>query len=144
MAAAAAVVFDASAALEVLLPDTAARFALAADLLEKIGAGEVIAHVPLIFFNEVAAGCARAVRGGRVQRADAQAFLARLGAVPLNLSVEIHAAVDWFDRAIKLNCQVADSAYLVLALEMRVPIATFDGGLASAARANKTPLYFPD
>lgn len=83
--AAAAVVLDASAALEVLLPDTAARFALAADLLAKIGADEVIAHVPLIFFNEVAAGCARAVRGGRIRRADAQAFLARLGAVPLSL-----------------------------------------------------------
>lgn len=142
--AAAAVVLDASAALEVLLPDTAARFALAADLLAKIGADEVIAHVPLIFFNEVAAGCARAVRGGRIRRADAQAFLARLGAVPLSLSVEIHPAADWFERAIKLNCQVADSAYLVMALGMRVPIATFDGGLASATRANKAQLYFPD
>ena len=37
-AAAAAIVFDASAALEVLLPDTAARFAMAADLLQKVAA----------------------------------------------------------------------------------------------------------
>ncbi|MFZ2651786.1 MAG: hypothetical protein WA210_16945 [Burkholderiaceae bacterium] len=44
VAAAAAVVFDASAALEVLLPDTAARFAMAADLLEKIGSNQVIAQ----------------------------------------------------------------------------------------------------
>ncbi len=144
MATDAAVVFDASAALQVLLPDTAARFALAVDLLEKIGTNKVIARVPLIFFNEVAAGCARAVRGGRAKRADAQAFLSRLGTVPLNLSVEINPAADWFDRAIRLNCQVADSAYLAMALELRAPIATFDGGLATAARSNKAKLYFPD
>lgn len=141
-AAAAAIVFDASAALEVLLPDTAARFAMAADLLQKVGSKQVIAHVPLIFFNEVAAGCARAVRGGRTTRADAEAFLERLGAVPLNLSVEINPASDWFNRAIKLNCQVADSAYLAMALELRVAVATFDGGLATAARSNKVKLYF--
>ena len=141
--AVAAVVFDASAALEVLLPDSSARFAMAADLLEKIGSKQTIAHVPLIFFNEVAAGCARAVRGGRTSRTDAQAFLDRLGAVPLNLSVEINPAAEWFDRAIKLNCQVADSAYLTMALELRLPIATFDGGLATAARSNKGKLYFP-
>ena len=102
--AAAAVVLDASAALEVLLPDSPTRFELSVDLLEKIASNEVIAHVPLIFFNEVAAGCARAVRGGRVTHEDAHVFLSQLGAVPLNLSVEINPARDWFDRAIKLNC----------------------------------------
>lgn len=65
-------------------------------------------------------------------------FPSRLGAVPLELSVEINPAREWFDRAIKLNCHVADSAYLALALALalRVPIATFDGGLATAAIAN--------
>ena len=115
---------------------------MAADLMEKIGTKQLIAHVPLIFFNEVAAGCARAVRGGRTKRADAKAFLEQLGALPLNLSVEINPATDWFERAIKLNCQVADSAYLAMALELRLPIATFDGGLAAAARSNKAKLYF--
>ena len=143
MATAAAVVFDASAALEVLLPDTAARFALAVDLLEQIGSNKLLAHVPLIFLNEVAAGCARAVRGGRTKQADAKAFLGRLGALPLNLSVEIHPASAWFERAIKMHCQVADSAYLTLALDLRVPIATFDGGLATAAKSNKAKLYWP-
>ncbi len=97
-AAAAAVVLDASAALEVLLPDTAARLSMAGDLMEKIGTKQLIAHEPLIFFNEVAAGCARAVRGGRTTRADAKAFLHQLGALPLNLSVEINPAADWFER----------------------------------------------
>ena len=141
-AAAAAVVFDASAALEVLLPDSAARFEMAVDLLQDIAGGQVIAHVPLIFFNEVAAGCARAVRGERTSRKDAQAFLDRLGSVPFTLSVEIHPAGQWFERAMKLNCQVADSAYLAMALELRAPIATFDGGLATAARSSKAKLYF--
>ena len=142
-AAAAAVVLDASAALELLLPDSAAHFALAADLMEKVAGNNLVAHVPLLFFNEVAAGCAGAVRGGRANRVDAQAFLHRLAAVPLQLSVEIHSASDWFDRALKLNCQGADSAYLATAIELRLPIATFDGGLATAARSNKAKLYFP-
>ena len=51
MATAAAVVFDASAALEVLLPDTAARFALAVDLLEQIGSNKLLAHVPLALLD---------------------------------------------------------------------------------------------
>ena len=55
----AAIVLDASAALEALLPDSATRFGLATGLLEKIAGNELVAHVPLIFFNEVAAGCAR-------------------------------------------------------------------------------------
>jgi predicted nucleic acid-binding protein len=70
------------------------------------------------------------------------AFLTQLGALPLILSVEINPAGDWFERAMKLHCQVADSAYLAMALELRVPIATFDGGLATAARSNKAKLYF--
>ena len=144
MAQGGAVVFDASAALEILLPDTAARFELAAELLERIGNGATIAHVPMIFFNEVAAGCARAVRGGRTTRADARAFLSRLGAVPISLSVDILPAADWFDRALRLNCQVADSAYLAMALALRIPIATFDGGLATAAVSNKARLYFSE
>ena len=143
MVAPAAVVLDASAVLEVLLPDSAARFAHAVDLLTAIGDNTVIAHVPLVFMNEIAAGCARAVRGGRITRADARVFLRRLGTIPLNLSVEINPAHEWFERAIKLNCQVADSAYLTMALALRVPIATFDGGLAAAARSNKAKLYFP-
>jgi hypothetical protein len=70
------------------------------------------------------AGCARAVRGGRTKRADAEAFLTRLGAVPVNLSVDINPAGYWFDRAMKLGCQVVDSAYLAMALDLRAPIAT--------------------
>ena len=56
---AAIVLDDASAALEALLPDSATRFGLATGLLEKIATNELVAHMPLIFFNEVAAGCAR-------------------------------------------------------------------------------------
>lgn len=98
--------------------------------------------MPLVFLNEVAAGCARAVRGRRKSRADATEFLGKLGVLPLELSVEINSAEQWFERAIKLNCQVADSAYLSMALELRIPIATFDGGLATAVRSNKGKLYF--
>lgn len=65
MAAAGAVVFDASAALEILLPDAAARFAAAVDLVDKICSRKVVAHIPLACFNEFATGCARAVRGRR-------------------------------------------------------------------------------
>ena len=66
---AAIVLDDASAALEALLPDSATRFGLATGLLEKIAGNELVAHVPLIFFNEVAAGCARHAQTHRCSRA---------------------------------------------------------------------------
>ena len=56
----------------------------------------------------------------------------------------MRAIVEPGKRAIKLNCQAADSAYLAMALARRIPVATFDGGLATAARSNKVRLYFPD
>ena len=65
----AAIVLDASAALAALLPDSATRFGLATGLLEKIAGNELVAHVPLIFFNEVAAGCARHAQTHRCSRA---------------------------------------------------------------------------
>ena len=66
-----------------------------------------------------------------------------LGGVPFSLSIEISPAGYWFERAMKLHCQVADSAYLAMALELKVSIDTFDGGLATAARANKAKVFSP-
>jgi predicted nucleic acid-binding protein len=137
-----AIVLDAGAVLETVLPDSAERQAKALALLDAISTGGIVAHVPIIFFNEVAAACARAERGKRLKRADAVAFLDRLGRVPVSLSVDILPAAYWFERAMKLHCQVADGAYLALALDLKAPIATFDGGLATAARSNKAKLYF--
>lgn len=138
------VVLDASAALQLILPDTAAAFDAASVLFADLAAERVKAHVPVIFFNEVAAVIARAVRGKRITTPQAESFLAVMAATPLVLQIEVLTAGDWYERAMRWGCQVADGAYLGLALELGAPIATTDRGLMTAARSNKAKLHWLD
>lgn len=141
MAAAKAIVLDASAILQLVIPDSEAARQRAERLILDITAGRIVAHVPVLFLHEVASACARAVRGRRLDRPSAEAFFALLGDAPLGVQVEIMASAEWFERSMKWACQVADSAYLALALGMKVPIATTDKGLMTAARTMKVPLH---
>lgn len=135
----AALVLDSSAALQAVLPDSDAHRVRAEQLLSDILAGRTVAHVPVIFFNEVAAGLARAVRDSkkRLRKEDAEEFMLTLGLARLELSIEVVPAGVWFDRALAWGCQVADSAYLQLALSKSLPLATTDGGLITAATAQR-------
>ena len=110
-------------------------------MILDITTGRIVAYVPVLFLNEVASACARAVRGGRIDRATAEAFFTLLADAPIGLQVEIIAPGDWFERSMKWGCQVADSAYLALAIDMKLPIATTDKGLMTAARTLKVSLY---
>jgi predicted nucleic acid-binding protein len=138
------VVLDASAALQLIIPDTATAFDAASALFADIAAERLKAHVPVIFFNEVAAAITRAVRGKRITKPQAESFFAVAGAAPLALQIEVLAIGDWYERAMRWGCQVADSAYLSLALGLGAPIATTDRGLMTAARSNKAKLHWPD
>jgi predicted nucleic acid-binding protein len=69
------VVLDASAALQLIVPDTATAFDAAGSLFADLAAERIQAHVPVIFFNEVAAVIARAVRGKRITPPQAKSFL---------------------------------------------------------------------
>ena len=53
------------------------------------------------------------------------------------------SAVVVLGASASLEVFLPDRAHLTMALALRVPIATFDGGLAAAARSNKAKLYFP-
>jgi predicted nucleic acid-binding protein len=67
-----------------------------------------------------------------------------MAATPLMLQIEVLAAGDWYERAMRWGCQVADGAYLGLALGLGIPIATTDRGLMTAARSNKAKLHWAD
>lgn len=138
------VVLDASAALQLILPDTAAAFDAAGSLYTDLAAERIKAHVPVIFFNEVAAVIARAVRGKRITPPQAESFLNVMAATPLVLQIEVLSAGDGYERAMRWGCQVADGAYLGLALDLGAPIATTDRGLMTAARSNKAKLFWAD
>jgi hypothetical protein len=86
------VVLDASAALQLILPDTAAAFDAAGSLFTDLAAEHIKAHVPVIFFNEVAAVIARAVRGKRITPPQAESFLTVMAATPLVLQIEVLSA----------------------------------------------------
>lgn len=137
------VVLDASAALQYLLPDTQELHALAVKLFGDIRAGRLTAHIPIIFMNEAAAPVAKAVRGRRVSAELAHDFFVMLGQTPLSLQVEILSPGDWYERAMRWHCGVADSAYLALAHDLKCPIVTTDRGLITAARSTKVKLHWP-
>ena len=118
-----AVVLDSSTALQLLLPDSEADRSRFLVLMASIEDGSRLAHVPMIFMNEVAAGCARAVRGGRATKAEAEAFFHLLSAVKLNLDMEILPPDAWYARAMQMHCQVADGAYLALARRLGAELA---------------------
>ena len=99
MASAQAIVLDASAVLQVVTPDSEAARQRAERLVLDITAGSVAAFVLMLFLNEIAAACARAVRGRRIDRQTAEAFFAALGEAPISLQIEIITPSDWFERA---------------------------------------------
>jgi predicted nucleic acid-binding protein len=78
------------------------------------------------------------------RRRKAESFLAVMAATPLVLQIEVLSARDWYERAMRWGCQVADGAYLGLALELGAPIATTNRGLMTAARSNKAKLHWLD
>lgn len=55
--------------------------------------------------------------------------------------LEVNPPGVWFDRALAWGCQVADGAYLQLAIDRRLPLATNDRGLITAARAQGVELF---
>lgn len=137
------VVIDASAALQYLAPDNPERAAQVDELFELVASGEWVAHVPGIFCAEVAAGAIRIVRSKRASLATARQFLGLVNALPLRTEFETLTAAQHFERAQRWSMQVADAAYLTLAVEMGAWLAATDGGMLTAARAQKVQLLWP-
>lgn len=91
--------------------------------------------VPGNFHSEIVNGLIRAERRGRVDPVKAELILAEILNLPLTLDVaEPHVIMA---VARRYSLRAYDAAYLALALERRVPLATVDATLGAAAKAAK-------
>ena len=135
------IVLDASFILEAIIPTTQAGREDAEAILDGLANGEIKAVVPWIFYCEIAAGCARSVRGRRVSDETAREFMEQL----INLGIDIEVKLDppsvIYDGAMRTGAQAYDSMYVVLAESMDLPVAAVDRGMRTAARSMKVALF---
>lgn len=137
------VIVDASYILESILPTTQAGRDDANDLIDGLASGQLKAVVPWIFYCEIAATCARAVRGRRIDDETAREFMDLV----INLGIDIEVKLDppsvIYDGAMRTGAQAYDSMYVTLAESMDLPVATVDRGMRTAARSLKVTLFSP-
>lgn len=128
----AAVVLDASAAVEILLGTNKGA------ALRAAFPPQAIEWVPEVFFVEVAAVLRRAELGGHITAARAMAALSRLLVAPFQRAqVKPLLREAW---SLRHNVIVPDALYVVLARHLRAPLITADIKLATAPNLGITIL----
>ncbi len=128
-------VLDASLALQWFLEDEANRkysLAILASLAEKR------ALVPILWFYEVGNGLLMAYRRKRISLEQIDGFLTRLAALPIEAAQQPSADVLGLPALAQIfGLTNYDAAYLALAQQLNLPLATTDTALRKvAASAN--------
>ncbi len=128
-----AFVLDASVAVAWCFRDEASPAAAA--LLESME--RRTAWVPILWHFEVANLLMQAERRGRATEAGCADFIDTLNALPIETEVAMHGRVFGHVRMLarRHGLTVYDAAYLDVAIQRRIPLATRDRALARAARA---------
>lgn len=134
-------VLDASLALQWFLDDESdRRYSL--DVLTSLS--EKRAVVPILWFYEVGNGLLMAHRRKRISVDQIGGFLTRLRALPIEASVQAPSEIfDLPSVAQSYGLTNYDAAYLALALQLRLPLATTDSTLRQAAVSAKVSLLQP-
>jgi predicted nucleic acid-binding protein len=135
-------VLDASVALARFLQETDAATRYAASIAEVLARENAICVVPAIFHIEVAATLVRKRRDNtaRFGKAKLEAALAQLTRLRLHTELSYYRVDGIVALANQYHVQGFDSIYLDLAARLKLPLATIDRGLRSAARRNKVAL----
>lgn len=133
-----ALVVDASAALAAFFRDERSEPALR--VIERMA--EVEAAAPMFFPFELANGFTAAVRRGRATVEEAEQSLRRIESFEVKLiEIDMTAVITAvMPLARRLTLSAYDASYLYLAKILRVPLATLDGRLRSAAIAEQVPM----
>ena len=131
-------VVDVSMAAAWILPDEASP---AADrLLASVSGTRALA--PSLFWHEARSIVTMAERRGRIGQGEAFAYLAGLRGLPLDTRGDGPDGVI-LNLAMAHGLSTYDATYLALALSERLPLATLDKKLATAARAEQVALLGP-
>lgn len=125
------IVIDASTVISSALEDE--NSVAAAVALEE--ASDRGALVPGNFWSEIVHALARAERRSRIAEGSAELFLAELDSFPLTIEIpDVHTMLQIAKR---YQLTGYDAAYLALALQTQLPLATIDVNLGTAAKAAK-------
>jgi predicted nucleic acid-binding protein len=127
------VVIDASVALAWVFGDE--RHDAAWQIVERLRQGP--GWVPAHFHLEIGNGLLNGLRRGRLTSDQARTAVVTLGALPIEVDLDTpsRAFSESWPLAAQHGLATYDAAYLELAIRRRLPLATLDARLASAARA---------
>jgi predicted nucleic acid-binding protein len=124
-------VLDASLALKWFLEDESDR-KYSLEILARLS--EQRALVPVLWFYEIGNGLVMAYRRKRITLEQADGFLNRLKALPIDAAQEEPTLIlDLPVLARTHGLTTYDAAYLALASRLNLPLATSDSGLKRAA-----------
>lgn len=139
-------VLDASYALEAVLPSSLQKQLEAFRLLEAIGRRDVVAHVPWVFFVELAYVATKAARAQvpRLTTADAARFLGQMDALGLEVDAADQGSLTLHQAALRWHAGAYDAIYLDLAERLAAPLATHDRGVMAAARTFGVTVFQAD
>lgn len=125
------VVLDASLVLQWFLEDEADRM-YSLRILRTLA--EPRAFVPVLWFYEVGNGLLMAFRRKRITFEQIEGFLSRLTALPIDAAQQSPAEILALPALARTHGLTNyDAAYLAVAKQLRLPIATTDKSLRSAA-----------
>jgi predicted nucleic acid-binding protein len=134
----AALVIDASIASAWCFPDEQTNYTKA--VLQAVSSSSVDAVAPRLWAYEIRNSVLMALRRGRIGKPDSEQFLTSLNHLNVRLS-EPASYDDVFYLALKHGLTVYDAAYLNVAMQERLPLASLDRQLVQAAQAVGIQLF---
>ena len=136
----AAVVIDASIASAWCFPDEQTDYTNA--VFQAVSSSAVDSIAPRLWAYEIRNSVLMGLRRGRISKPDSAQFLASLN--DLNVRLSEPASYDHvFSLAQEHGLTVYDAAYLDLAIQERLPLASLDRQLVRAAEAVGVALFQP-
>lgn len=130
------IVIDCSLVIAALMPDEAADESL--KIIQKIAQGYELATVPVLFYTEIANALLIAKKRNRISQESFGNYMSVIYALTLQVdssSVEESIAKKICDYAEKHRLTAYDASYLELAMRKKCTLASLDGDLMAAARA---------
>jgi len=137
------IVVDASVALAWVLDDTDEAHRYSAAVAEQALSGVDTLAAPRLLTTECAYVLlrrGRAAKWGAVLTAE---YAEVIESIPMRLYRTVAPISSQVRLALQYNVQGYDAVYLGLALALGAQLATLDGGLHTAAKATKVPLFEP-
>jgi len=136
----ASVVIDASIASAWCFPDEQTDYTKA--VFQAVSSSAVDSVAPRLWAYEIRNSVLMGLRRGRISKADSEQFLVSLNELNVRLS-EPASYDEVFALAQEHGLTVYDAAYLNLAIQERIPLASLDRQLVRAAEAAGVELFHP-